>query len=256
MLAHCLETNCILDCGNAIKADGDELCYAESDGQGYVRFTDLALMNEDVGAYRLDFTLDNGATPTENTDSGFVMNLELGLSRLRNDNYGLHPAFMPPSRRTVIAGEPAISAGVVVVELKTASGVLAELSRVGVYAELIPEAGSNDTVPPEMVAAPPVAAGLAAELEDGNGGPTTCCKLGIEKCNAMAAPGGNRCCDCNRPECSLCQVPSGGIVQYYFTFKRRGRFHVHFRAQTTILHEFTGTDVVIDVVAVRKRNSC
>lgn len=245
-----MEADCILDCGNAIKADGDELCYAESDALGYVRFTDLAMMNEETGAYRIDFTLDNGATPTENTDSGFVMNVELGLSRLMGDNFGLHPSFMSQSRRTVVAGVPAVSAGAVAVELRTAIGELAKLSRVGVYAVLIAAPGADVDAPPEMVAAPPISEGLAAVLrEGGDGGPTTCCKL--SNCNDMVVPGGNPCCNCSLPECSLCQVPFEGIVKYEFTFRRSGRFNIHFRAQTTILHEFAETDVVINVVAVR-----
>jgi hypothetical protein len=235
VLAHCFSIDCILDCGNAVKADGS--CYAESNAAGYVQFTDLALMNEDPGSYILDFTLDDGTSPTENTYSGYIIILELGLSRLQDDNYGIHPTFMPEPDRTFVAGELAITD--VMVELKNAAGVLADLTRVHVYAELVDV--SSTTPPPEMTNAPPVSNGLEAAVVD-----STC--FNMLNCNEMPAPGNRSCCEEERPECSLCQVPIDGIVRFTFKFKRRGTFYVHFKAQTNMLHEFLSLD---DVMIVR-----
>ena len=279
MLAVCLADGCIVDCGNAQKTDADERCRAYSDSLGKVRFTDLVLIDEQPGTYVLDFIL-SGQDASEDTVSNLgPLALGLGLSMLSSDNFGLKPVFMPVPRRRVIAGVEATNDDMVVLTLVDATRSPLTVSTLPIFARLIPvNPATNDgaqmfarkrtacVTKEEYCTKVPQPGGCetlnptdAKQCDEPNYPntwlkspfPITCCEL--SNCMQRLAPDGSQCCDCSRPECTLCQVPAEGIVEFNFDFRRVGTFNIEFKVKTLDgigVHEYTDAGAVITVVAV------
>ena len=239
--AHCGSAGCRLDCGNTINVEGNHsLCFAESGADGFVRFTDLALLEEDAGiSHRLDFTFDD--SPCQLTQdacdfSGIEMYLALGLSL--KDISGCEsggqrgplcwqeaPFF---NGKIFTAGEVADG---IEIGMWDGSNTLLVASRQQYYASILPADPAAVSHPPaEMANAPPIEQAAYAELE-----PTTCCQF--DNCNQENAPG-VRYCDCSDKRSTMCQIPSNGRVKFRFTFLRAGVFQVRVSVRTSKTFEY------------------
>jgi len=216
-------------------------------------------------------------TPSENAISGFSVALVLGLAKRSVNQYGLWPTFMTPSQRIIIAGVTTTQTDAVSVTLKDSNMLPLLSTRVPVLAVLVPlEPASNPGA--EMIATmrpaclskedfcaqkPDFPGCFSSEPKadpcDDAGFPAThlkssfsitCCYM--PNCEQMQFPFGDTCCDCSRPECSLCQVPADGVVSYTLDFRRTGKFNIKFHAQTLHggLHEELDVGTILTILAV------
>jgi len=258
--------NCYVDCNNLVQA-AHGACVADSDAAGRVHFTDLMLLDEVAGQYSIDFKIFGD--PSDGWQASLEMQLANGLSPLERNNYGLNPMFhmIGWGRREILAGDLYSADEGVEVELVNSIDIAIDHAKTAIVAQLVPHApviNRNDTMYAAMMHACVTPAEydsycselyptapddcLASKAACDSPGfstsyvkspyPITCCQLG--NCNEMQMPGAaaDKCCDCSRPECTLCQVPgyvttsnskAMGRVNFMFGFRRVGTFKIGFK---------------------------
>ena len=264
--AHCSSTtgNCFVDCDNIVRASQGS-CFAVSDDKGEIQFTDLMLLDETNGAYTIEFIQTNNILSAVAGRASFELSLDRGIVPLEVKNYGLRPVFYDmikiEGRHETLAGVPF---GKAVVSLRDAFDQPTKYSRQAIVAELVPHASAinpQSTMYAQMmplcvtesewkavcspsteaewqciqpsgkpIASPPAcnSSGFPSEYVR-SPLPITCCQH--SDCNVMPMPGNaaDRCCNCSRPECTLCQTPAMGRVEFKFDFRSKGTFQINFK---------------------------
>jgi len=260
--AHCSSTagSCVVDCGTSVRASQGS-CFAVSDDEGEIRFTDLMLLDESIGIYTIELIQMNNISSAVAGRASFDLFLDGGTALVAEKNYGLKTEFYDMTtngegRLETLAGVPF---GRVEVSLLDGLGQPVRYSRKAIFAELVPHASainlpimyaqmmplcvtesewkaycgsSSACLKPngEPIIFPPAcnSPGFPSEYVR-SPFPITCCQH--SDCTVMPMPGDatDRCCECSRPECTLCQTPAMGRVEFRFDFRRKGTFGVVFK---------------------------
>ena len=288
----CMNTSICLD-GTCFSRGKDTInvCQAYSDVNGTVKFTDL-YMDEDKFDYTIEFIFD-GQNPSaggiwNGANAAIKVIVDWPITPSSDYQYGLFPFF--PQGLTVIAGE---MSGMVSVEYKDVDVLPIRISKAPLYAEpynwsstiaeRVTIIGAKMTaeirpacISKEAYCNPPdgvlptgckVSETVDPNLFCDNLKTTetypqgyiqspyaiTCCKLA--NCDFLLAPDNQRCCDCSRPECSLCQVPGDGayVPSFRFIFTSKGQYNIKFKLQIwdgKLQHAYTDTKAVFTVISV------
>jgi len=260
--AHCSSTTvtCFVDCANFVRASHGS-CFAVSDDEGEIQFTDLMLLDEGIGDYTIEFIQTNNILSAVAGRASFKLRLDRGIVPLEEKNYGLRPVFYDMTnsagRRETLAGVPF---GRVEVSLRDGLDQPPKYSRQAIVAELVPHASAINPQSTMYAQMMPLCVtdsewraycSSSSECLKPNGDtiefppacnspgfpsdyvrspyPITCCQH--SDCNVMPMPGNvaDRCCNCSRPECTLCQTPAMGRVEFRFDFRQKGTFKINFK---------------------------